>query len=43
VCKRPTVLHADFDAFYTSVEQLLDPRLHGRAIAVGGGVDLAAS
>jgi DNA polymerase-4 len=39
----PTVLHADLDAFYASVEQLLDPRLRGRAIAVGGGVVLAAS
>jgi DNA polymerase-4 len=38
-----TILHADLDAFYASVEQLLDPRLRGRAIAVGGGVVLAAS
>lgn len=38
-----TVLHADLDAFYASVEQLLDPSLRGRAIAVGGGVVLAAS
>jgi DNA polymerase-4 len=38
-----TVLHADLDAFYASVEQLLDPRLRGRPIAVGGGVVLAAS
>src|SRR4026207_2305502 len=37
-----TVLHADLDAFYASVEQLLDPRLRGRPIAVGGGVVLAA-
>ncbi|MDH3724820.1 MAG: DNA polymerase IV [Thermoleophilia bacterium] len=41
--ERPTVLHADLDAFYASVEQLLDPRLRGRALAVGGGVVLAAS
>ncbi len=39
----PNILHADLDAFYASVEQLLDPALLGRAIAVGGGVVLAAS
>jgi DNA polymerase IV len=38
-----TILHADLDAFYASVEQLLDPRLRDRPIAVGGGVVLAAS
>ncbi len=38
-----TILHADLDAFYASVEQLLDSSLCGRPIAVGEGVVLAAS
>jgi DNA polymerase IV len=38
-----TILHADLDAFYAAVEQLLDPALRGKPIAVGSGVVLAAS
>jgi DNA polymerase IV len=38
-----TILHADLDSFYASVEQLLDPSLRGKSIAVGSGVVLAAS
>jgi DNA polymerase IV len=43
VSREATILHADLDAFFASVEQRDDRRLRGRPIVVGMGVVLSAS
>src|ERR1700758_2137563 len=43
VSTEASILHADLDSFYASVEQRDDAKLRGRPVIVGGGVVLAAS
>ncbi len=38
-----TILHADVDSFFASVERRLDPRLRDRPVIVGSGVVMAAT
>ncbi len=40
---RASIVHADLDAFYASVEQRDDPKLRGLPVIVGGGVVLACA